>query len=266
MEASRGERYYPVWMGDWWKTFFDADYLRIWGGGENAAQTAEQAQAIWELLALEESSRVLDAPCGYGRLSLPLARRGAVVVGVDQSQDLLARAESNRDALPAARLRYIRHDLRQPLGEGGFDAAFNVFSSIGYGSEDDDLAILKTLGSAVRRGGRVLLDTMHRDTFAAFISRGIKPAQRLPNGTLVVEEPTFDPISGRVNTCWYWSGPEGQGAKSASLRLYTATELVRMLESVGLRFLSAYRGCSTQTYKAEGPELGGRIAILTERV
>ncbi|HEX7284718.1 MAG TPA: class I SAM-dependent methyltransferase, partial [Candidatus Angelobacter sp.] len=149
-------------MSDWWKTFFDADYLRIWGGGENAGQTAEQAQAIWELLALEEGSRVLDAPCGYGRLSLPLARRGANVVGLDQSQELLARAEKDRADVPAASLRYIRHDLRQPLSEDGFDAAFNVFSSIGYGSEEDDVAMLKTLACAVRRGGRVLLDTMHR--------------------------------------------------------------------------------------------------------
>jgi SAM-dependent methyltransferase len=253
-------------MDNWWKTFFDSDYIRIWGGREKATETDEQVQGIWELLALREGSRVLDAPCGYGRLSLPIVRRGAIVVGVDQSEELLAHAENNRGDLPAERLRYFRHDLRQPLGESGFDAAFNVFSSIGYTSEKDDLAILKTLRSAVRCGGRVLIDTMHRDAVAALFSRGAIPAQRLADGTLVVEEPTFDAVSGRVNTTWYWSGPAGQGRKSASLRLYTVTELVHLLQSSGLQFLSAHHGCSTLEFKGEGPEMGGRVAILAECV
>src|SRR5205807_9136387 len=68
-----------------------------------------------------------------------------------------------------------------------------------------------------------------------------------------------------VNTTWYWSGRAGQGHKSASLRLYTATELVRLLQSAGLRFLSAHRGCSLEPFRAEGPDLGGPIALLTER-
>lgn len=253
-------------MDNWWKTFFDSDYIRIWGGTDKPTETAKQTQGVWELLTLHEGSSVLDAPCGYGRLSLPIASRGAKVVGVDQSEELIAQAERNRGDLPTDRLRYLRHDLREPLPEGAFDAAFNVFSSIGYGSEKDDLAIFKTLRFAVRPGGRVLIETMHRDAAAALFSRGAKPAQRLADGTLVVEEPTFDPISGRVNTTWYWSGPDGQGHKSASLRLYSATELVDLLQGSGLRFLSAHQGCSKEAFKAEGPDMGGRIAILTECV
>jgi SAM-dependent methyltransferase len=253
-------------MDNWWKTFFDSDYIHIWAGAEKATETTRQAQAIWELLALQEGSLVLDAPCGYGRFSRPIARRGAEVVGVDQSEELLAQAEKDRGDLPTDRLRYLRHDLRERLPVGGFDAAFNVFSSIGYGSENDDLAIFETLRSAVRPGGRVLIDTMHRDAAAALFSRGAKPGQRLLDGTLVVEEPSFDPVLGRVNTTWYWSGPSGMGSKSASLRLYTVTELVHLLESSGLRFLSAHRGCSIEKFEAHGPDMGGRIAIIAERV
>jgi SAM-dependent methyltransferase len=253
-------------MEPWWKTFFDADYLRIWGAPEKSPDTAQQVEALWELLALREGSRVLDAPCGYGRLSLPLARRGTLVVGVDQSACLLAQAEKDRGDLPSNRLTYLRHDLREPLAENGFDAALNVFSSIGYGAESEDRAIFKTLHDAVRPGGRVLVDTAHRDAVAARLSRGTKPAERLADGTLVVEEPTFDCISGRVDTTWYWSGPTGKGRKSASLRLYTATELIQLLQSSGLRFLSAYRGCSLEPFQSGGPDLGGRIAILTERI
>ncbi|HSB74456.1 MAG TPA: methyltransferase domain-containing protein [Terriglobales bacterium] len=248
-------------MPEWWKIFFDADYLWLWGETFTAEQNAQQAGAIWELLRLRPGSRLLDAPCGYGRLSVEFARRGAIVLGVDQSEVLLAEAARNNPC--EERLRYLRHDLRQLLPEGGFDAACNVFSSIGYGSEEDDLAIFTALRHSVRPGGLVFVETNHRDATVAFLTRGMKPATRLADGTLIVEEPVFDPVEGRINTCWYWSGPRGSGNKPASLRIYSITELVRLLERAGLGYISAFKGCSPQPFKPEGPDMGGRVGILT---
>jgi len=255
---------------EWWKEFFDADYIHLWGEVFPPERVAAEADGLWQLLGLHEGSRVLDTPCGYGRLSRPLAERGAIVLGIDQSEALLAHAESERRDIPADRLRYLRHDLREPIPEDGFDAALNVFSSLGYGSEDEDLAILGNLRSAVRPGGRVVVETAHRDLAVANFLRGggvgrVKPARRLDDGTLVIEEPVFDPITGRVNTCWYWCGPNGSGKKPGSLRLYAATELVALMQRAGLRFLSAHSGCSPEPFKAEGPDMGGRLAILAER-
>lgn len=250
-------------MQDWWKTFFDVNYLRLWGELFTPEQNAQQADAIWQLLRLQAGSRLLDAPCGYGRLSLEFAKRGAVVLGVDQAEALLT--EAARHNTFGDCLRYLRHDLREPLPESGFDAACNVFSSIGYGTEEDDLAIFRTLHDAVRPGGLVFIDTNHRDATVAFLVRSAKPANRLSDGTLVVEEPMFDSVEGRINTCWYWSGPAGTGKKLASLRLYSITELVRLLERAGLHFLSAHKGCATALFKAEGADMGGRVGILTCR-
>jgi SAM-dependent methyltransferase len=251
-------------MSEWWRGFFDADYVRLWGQREQEGSLA-QVEALWSLLGLQPGSRVLDAPCGYGRLSRPLAERGAIVLGVDQSAALLAQAERDRGTLLPSQLRYLQHDLRQPLDEKGFDCALNMFSSLGYGTEDDDLAILQTLGGAIHPSGLVFVETNHRDLLALFLARGVPPSQRLPDGTLIVEEPHFDPVASRIETCWYWSGPAGQGNKPASLRVYTATELVRLLERAGLRFMSAHRGCSPELFRAEGPDLGGRLGLLAQR-
>jgi SAM-dependent methyltransferase len=220
---------------------------------------------IWSLLGLHEASRLLDAPCGYGRLSRPLAERGAHVVGADQSAALLAEAERRRGELPVARLRYLEHDLRVPLGEGGFDAAMNVFTSLGYGSEADDLAVLRTLAQAVRPGGLVLIETLHRDQFVARRARGAAVGRRQADGTLVVEEIHFDPVSGRADTTWHWAGPTGTGSKPSSMRIYAITELVRLIEAAGLRFRSAHRGCSLEPFAFDGPDAGGRVALIAER-
>lgn len=251
-------------MNAWWETFFDLDYLQLWGAAVSP-RTAAEVDGLWQLLSLAEDSRVLDAPCGYGRLSRPLAERGARVVGVDQSADLLAHAERDRGDLPPERLTYLRRDLRQPLDITGFDAAMNVFSSLGYGSEADDLAILRTLAAAVRPGGLVLVETMHRDLFIAGRAHGVRSALRLPDGTLFLEEVSFDPLAGRADSRYYWSGPSGAGEKSSSMRVYAITELVRLVEAAGLRVRSAHRGCSPESFEYDPASAGGRVALLAER-
>lgn len=64
-------------MNDWWKTFFDEDYLRVWGQFLSEEHSAKQAAELWLMLDLTPGCRILDAPCGWGRLSRPLALLGA---------------------------------------------------------------------------------------------------------------------------------------------------------------------------------------------
>ncbi len=248
----------------WWQGFFDAEYLRLWGSVTTDERTLREAEGIWALCGLTAGSRVLDAPCGYGRIALALARRGATVLGIDQSQVLLDHAERARTEVSPERLRYALHDLRRPLPvhDSGYDVALNIFSSLGYGSEADDLAILGTLAGALRPGGLLLIETTHRDGVAARFSRASVPSQRLPDGTIIIEEPRFDAVSGRVETTWHWAGPGGIGQKHASLRVYAITELVRLIEAAGLRFVSAHKGATPAPFVAEGPDLGGRVGLL----
>lgn len=251
--------------GDWWRSFFDEEYLHLFQGYLPEQRSDTEAEGLWNLLGLNEGSRVLDAPCGWGRVTRRIAARGAIVMGVDQSAAMIARAEQDRGDLPADRLRYLVHDLREPVGETGFDAAYNIFSSIGYGTEEEDRTILCNLREAVRPGGLVLVDTSHRDLAVTFFARGGVNAMRLEDGTLVVEQPVFDPIAGRMNGTWHWSGPRGSGSRAASFRVYCATELVRLIESAGLRFVSAHKGCSTEPFKGAGADMGGRLGILARR-
>jgi SAM-dependent methyltransferase len=252
-------------MSEWWKTFFDDAYLQIWEQLLTEQSSAKQAADLWSMLDLEPGCRILDAPCGWGRLSRPLAALGAKVLGVDQSEFLVAAAEARRCELPPERLRYLCHDLRSPLSETGFDVACNIFTSFGYGTEEEDMAIFRTLRDAVRSGGRVIVETNHRDLTCAFIARGSKGSRRLPDGTLFVDESELDAISGVVHMNWYWFGPIGSGEKHAEWRCYTPTQIVGLLERVGLRFAGAYQGLSRNPYRAEGVEVGGRLAVIGVR-
>jgi 2-polyprenyl-3-methyl-5-hydroxy-6-metoxy-1,4-benzoquinol methylase len=252
-------------MDAWWKTFFDDDYLHIWTQILTDEASEQQALDLWSMLDLRPGCRILDAPCGWGRLSRPLARLGATVLGVDQSDRQIAFAAHSSEPLPAYRLRYLQHDLRTPLAETDFDVACNVFTSFGYGTEEEDVALFSTLRAAVRPGGRVVVETNHRDSMCAAIARGANGSRRLPDGTLFVEESVFDAISGVVRLNWYWSGPSGSGEKHAHWRAYTPTQIIDLLRRAGLRFDGAYKGLSKTPYKAEGPDAGGRLAVVALR-
>lgn len=252
-------------MSDWSKAFFDEDYLEIAAQLFSVESSAKQAGELWSMLDLKPGCRLLDAPCGSGRLSRPLAELGAVVLGVDQSEALLAAAERQRADLPTDRLRYLNHDLRLPLPATGFDVVCNIFTSFGYGTEEEDLAIFRNLRQAVRPGGRVVVETNHRDLVCARTARCSKLSMRWPDGTIFLDEPAFDAISGIVTLNWYWSGPRGSGEKHAQWRCYTPTQIVSMLERAGLRFAGAFKGLSKIPFKAEGPDAGGRLAVVAIR-
>jgi SAM-dependent methyltransferase len=190
---------------------------------------------------------------------------GAIVLGVDQSETLLTSAERQRGELPAERLQYLRHDLRTRLALTDFDVACNIFTSFGYGTEEEDLEIFRTLRAAVRPGGRVVVETNHRDLLCASIARGSKFSMRMSDGTVFLDEPDFDPISGVVALNWYWSGPKGSGENHAQWRCYTPTQIVGMLERAGLRFAGAFKGLSKTPYRAAGSEAGGRLAVFAVR-
>lgn len=79
------------------------------------------ASGIIGRLGAAEGSRVLDLGCGPGSLSIPLARRGMLVHGVDYSEGMLSRARANSEAMGTS-IEFSRMDAQDLLlPDGSFD-------------------------------------------------------------------------------------------------------------------------------------------------
>lgn len=68
----------------------------------NAPEYINQSYSAWELTALFRSLpknlkglKVLDISCGVGRISIPLAKKGAIVSGIDISEEMLKICQRN---------------------------------------------------------------------------------------------------------------------------------------------------------------------------
>ena len=81
---------------------------------ENAQTLGRRDVPFWRNLALNAGGPVLELGCGTGRVSLPLARAGVPLVGVDRSTAMLAWARRRvaRGRLQR-HLRLVQADIRQ---------------------------------------------------------------------------------------------------------------------------------------------------------
>jgi ubiquinone/menaquinone biosynthesis C-methylase UbiE len=80
---------------------------------ENARTLGRRDVPFWRTVALNCGGRLLELGCGTGRISIPLARAGVPVVGIDRSEPMLARARQRvRRAKLERRVGLIRGDIR----------------------------------------------------------------------------------------------------------------------------------------------------------
>jgi SAM-dependent methyltransferase len=101
--------------------------------------------------------RVLDLGCGTGSHAAPLAERGYEVVGVDRSEEMLARARARGS--PA---RFLAGDiLGVSLGEK-FDAVVMMFGVLGYQIANSEvLGALATVRRHLHPGGLFVCDAWY---------------------------------------------------------------------------------------------------------
>jgi SAM-dependent methyltransferase len=219
--------------------------------------TAATADVAWILSVAElpKGGRVLDAPCGFGRHSVELARRGHRVTGVDFSETELARA---REAASKAgvTLTLVCQDIRDMEFPAEFDLAVNLFSSIGYFSDDEDRLVLDRFWRALVPGGTFVLDTRNRDQLV----RSLPPEERQPfeNWTLRIEH-GFDVTTSRWHARWsrlpaaHGATPEIIG--ESDIRLYSAHELRAMLRPERWSHVELFGGLDGTPFSLDAPRL-----------
>ncbi len=213
-----------------WDALFNEFYLRAYAADERDAEARAQALSAARLAGCPDGGDLLDVPCGFGRHSIPLAETGYRVTGVDRSQVLLE--EAQRRAAGDRRPQFVHADYRElPFPDASFDAALNLFSSLGYLGDEEDTRALTEIHRVLRPGGRLVIETMHRDRLVAHWFD--KDWQLLGEGRLLLEQRTFDPATGVAQSTQTLIDGGERESRTWSLRCYTATELRAMLARAG---------------------------------
>jgi trans-aconitate methyltransferase len=94
-----------------------------WDAAQYDAKVAfvyEKAKGLVDLLAPRAGERILDLGCGTGALTAEIVGRGAQVLGVDQSEEMISQA---RKKFPALKFELL--DARELRFNSEFDAVFS---------------------------------------------------------------------------------------------------------------------------------------------
>jgi ubiquinone/menaquinone biosynthesis C-methylase UbiE len=221
-----------------WDAFFSDFYLRAYAADEREDEAEAQALAAARLAACREGGELLDVPCGFGRHSIALARAGYRVTGVDRSAVLLE--EARRRAAGGRWPKLVTADYRDlPFPDASFDAAVNLFSSLGYLGDEEDTRVLAEIGRVLRPGARLVVELLHRDRLVRGFSE--QDWRLLGEGRLLLEQRSFDAAAGVAQTTQTLIDGAGErDSRTFTVRVYSATELVAMLTRAGFEEVRCY--------------------------
>ncbi|HEX9624768.1 MAG TPA: aminotransferase class I/II-fold pyridoxal phosphate-dependent enzyme [Streptosporangiaceae bacterium] len=238
--------------GPWYENYFTADYWSYADAEYSAERTSAEVSYLAQVLDQRAPGRrVLDLACGVGRHAIGLARLGFELTGIDVSQYALDRAAGAADA---AGVRVLWHradvlrsarwtDLFMPgagrlpgAGRPAVDAVICV-QAFGWGSDTDQLRLLRSIRRLLAPGGLLLLD--HSSILA--IARIYAAHARAELGaTAFTFSRHYDPVSGRSAGQVLVERQDGTRAVLPDdIRLYTPAEIRALLTRAGFEVIRA---------------------------
>lgn len=219
-------------------------------------RTEREVDGIVSLLGLAPGATVLDCPCGYGRHSIALARRGLEVVGSDINQEMLAVAEQQANG--TGNLRFARENMISLRYRGEYDAVINMFLAFGFfEGEGENLQVLENFRAALRPGGSFLL---HTDVNVSRLVSGtyrLRETRSLKSGRKLEIVESYDRDRKRLNGQWILIGADGarEELPAYSCRIYTAEELATLCRWAGFDSVSFFGGWDGRELSDESEEM-----------
>ena len=182
--------------------------------------------------------KVADLCCGFGRISLELARRGFDVTGVDLTPAYLDTARDDA-AYEHLEVEFVHEDVRRFKRPNAFDLAVNLYISFGYfDNQEDDRLFVRNVCESLRDGGCFIIETLGKEIAA----RDFVEAEWFERAGYFVltKYEAVNSWEGLKNR-WILISREGKTTERVfTQRLYAATELRQLLLGAGFRAVELY--------------------------
>ena len=150
------EKWNPATYDSWYKTPLGKISHRL------------EKNLLFSLLDVKKGEKALDLGCGTGIYSIELAKKGAHVVGVDSSLDMLGFANA-MSIKQRRRPSFIRADAKRlPFKDSSFDIIVSVCSLCFI---KNPLASLKEAARVLMPGGRLVAAILNKNSPWAVIRR-----------------------------------------------------------------------------------------------
>ena len=234
---------------DWWKDFFNGLVVDFWRAAMSPETTRAEAEFLWKSLRLEPGMRVLDVPCGDGRLALELAARGCRVTGVDISPEFLAVARTAERGLD---VEWRQSDMRDLPWQGEFDAVYCAGSSFGCLGDEGNADFLRAVARTLRPGGRFSADFKAAES----ILPNFREQYEMRVGDIEFRAcNAYDPVAGTMESDYVVTRGNLIENKRAVHRIHTCREILRMLTDAGFGDFETLGSIAGEPFRLGSPTL-----------
>lgn len=243
----------------WYDEFFKEDYLQVYVPFLTEERTKAEVNFIVEVLNLPVGSKILDLACGFGRHTIPLAKKGYDMTGLDYTEKFIRMAEE-KARKENLQIEFLVGDMRKIPFENHFVGIISYFTSFGFFSDEENFEVLKVVSKALKKEGKFLLEIMNRDILVKNFQA--KDWERLEDGTLVLEERNWDLKTGKIKNYTTILDKKGERKRWFEVRLYTLEELNYLLEKVGLKIIETYGRKDKTPYLVDSP----RLIVISQKI
>jgi SAM-dependent methyltransferase len=235
---------------EWYQTLFSG--LMVEAQRRSPQQTAAEADFIVQAIAPKSGAKLLDVPCGNGRLTVELASRGYHATGVDLCEELLndARQSAADHDLSAT---FERRDMRDLPWSGEFDGAFCCGNSFAYLGDTGNHAFLNAVYGTLKPGGVFVLQTglCAEGIFSNRLQRAWFPLGDL----LFLVDTAYDPAASTLTSSYTVIRGDRTEHHKAIYQIYTYRQIVRMFEAAGFSDVHGFGSLKQEPFVLGSPSL-----------
>jgi SAM-dependent methyltransferase len=215
---------------DEWKAFFSGPVAAAWSDLIPDEHYVDEADIIGATGAFSEGTRLLDVPCGDGRLSLELAKRGHQVTGVDSSHDFLRRAREGRGSYSSL-VSFEHGDMCHFPAQTGFGGALCWGNSFGYSDQEGLRRYLRSIFASLVPGSPFLIDLfMVAECILPHFQEEIC-VHRGDSGVVVSNR--YDPFRRLIRATYNFTHRGERMVREGSHLVYTISEVCELLTGEG---------------------------------
>ena len=179
----------------------------------------------------------LDLCCGFGRITLELARRGFSVTGVDIMETYLNTAREDA-AYEGLSVEFIQKDVRNFRRKASFDTALNLYNSFGFfEKKSDDFLFARNAFYSLKKGGMFIIEVLGKEIAV----RDYIETEWFERAgcTFCAETSPVDSWAG-IRNRWVLIKDNNRFEKEFIQRLYAASELRSLLLEAGFSRVELY--------------------------
>jgi len=124
---------------------------------KNVIHTQKELICLKKLL--DKKMKILDLACGYGRFTIPLAKQGYLIEGIDISADLLKKAKKDAKE-ESLKIKLRLGDMRKlPYNKEKFDSVICMWSAfVELKNKSDQIKSIKEILRILKFGGFAFIE------------------------------------------------------------------------------------------------------------